>query len=298
MLKKVILIVFVLAVAFSDASASRNSGTRINFLNKLLAQRFKKRDDTGTCVAVECRAEGEACSEEGTRCPIGTHCKNGVCTTYTLGDECSPDSDDDLDYSFGFYCDKTTRKLVESMKKGENCSNYDCGYNLFCESETKTCHSFPRKVGDKCNRNVCPQGMECIASICQIPSVGIKCNKMYGCGDSTLFCSETETCAKIPVKGEQCIEGYCFEGWCNDNNVCVDYPGDGEACYNNYRCKNGFSCANVGTDRKCIKETAGKGEYCTENSDNPVLCKDGLHCNEEKCVECMHEEHCKRNKAK
>jgi hypothetical protein len=196
-----------------------------------------------TCFLVDSAACGEVCARlavENETC--GFHCGAGPCLEFPL---CSGD----------LAC--VNNVCVKSKQLGAACGPTEpvpCSTLLRCTADpvdplsTGTCQA--RVTGGACFADLdCPQTDFCLQGACTA-----RRGQGQSCGDAPTGCAvwttcntATGTCVPAGKPNSSCLQdpgqdfGYCWIGFCNAENVCVDLATTGESCQTT-ACALGSSC--------------------------------------------------------
>ncbi|CAH1789198.1 unnamed protein product, partial [Owenia fusiformis] len=200
------------------------------------------------------------------------------------------------------------------IKKGE-CMDEPCISTGFCKAKIKrekekaaldSAQSDPRMMGCTSNDD-CPGILICLQGLgmCIAPGPhGSPCDRDDMCS-SGVCDTEEEECVDC-LDDSTCGEN----GRCDDDHQCVERARYGDVCEGDGQCESGLYC-NTGACSNCQKDTCPSGQFCDGSSDVGFTCKPQQqkggpckfdtgclvgHCNNNKCVDCIHNTDCAENK--
>ncbi len=155
-----------------------------------------------------------------------------------------------------------------------------------------------------CNNGECTKGMKCVGGICvssEDPCKDVHCQKDESCVNGrcidacyTVTCPEKQVCEK-----GKCVENNCYRTGCPNgercvNGQCVEDPCATVSCSKGSFCRNGkciASCLNVKCqqDERCVDGQCEKDPHKT-GSCAGVSCKKGERCKNGQCEKdpCSH----------
>jgi len=176
-----------------------------------------------------------------------------------------------------------TRAAGQACSFPSQCSSLNC--TLTRPSTTCGVCATAGPLGADCSAPVvCNDGLRCnTANVCETvpPSTahsakeGEPCTVSDGCVDSSLYCSSSQICTKLPTLGTSCQgAGACAAGSYCDGTTCAAYPPLGAACAQLNAFGDGICDPNaLCSSGVCIAKGA-PGATCTTSTE----CADGLLC--------------------
>ena len=227
-------------------------------------------------IVVEKVEAGMPCSFEGVLCADGEGlCFSGLCNPLPeLGQGC-----ESLCRKGGVCIDGTCKPL---QGKGRICSkDIECDMGLLC-------------VNGRCDeiqsgKTICESDQDCgywekcVENRCTFGQFSCTTDPLM-CGNRTkCYFNAERRCAPKGGVGASCKDSNeCQDGYYCAQGSCKEVPKEGELCGDGIYCADGLACS---LDSGTCNTKPDYGEPCALGPNGPFICKDGLGCRNDICME-------------